>query len=127
MVLEKLKQKNTTIALIGASNNRNKYGNKIYRDLKSKNYHIIPINPKEKLIEGDKAYSSIEEMETLPDIANFVVPPPVAMKIAQHIANLGIKHLWFQPGSESEELENWLKNTDGIKYLINSCIMIETR
>jgi len=127
MVLEKLKQKNTTIALIGASNNRSKYGNKIYRDLRSKNYHVIPINPKEKFIEGDKAYSSIEEMETYPDIANFVVPPPVAMKIAQHITNLGIKHLWFQPGSESEELENWLKNTDGIKYLINSCIMIETR
>ena len=127
MVLEKLKQKNTTIALIGASNNRSKYGNKIYRDLRSKNYHVIPINPKEKFIEGDKAYSSIEEMETYPDIANFVVPPPVAMKIAQHIANLGIKHLWFQPGSESEELENWLENTDGIKYLINSCIMIETR
>jgi len=127
MVLEKLKQKNTIIALIGASNNRSKYGNKIYRDLRSKNYHVIPINPKEKLIEGDKAYSSIEEMDTLPDIANFVVPPPVAMKIAQHIANLGIKHLWFQPGSESKELENWLKNTDGIKYLINSCIMIETR
>ena len=127
MVLEKLKEKNTTIALIGASNNRSKYGNKIYRDLRSKNYHVIPINPKEKFIEGDKAYSSIEEMETYPDIANFVVPPPVAMKIAQHIANLGIKHLWFQPGSESEELENWLKNTDGIKYLINSCIMIETR
>jgi hypothetical protein len=127
MVLEKLKEKNTTIALIGASNNRSKYGNKIYRDLRRKNYHVIPINPKEKIIEGDKAYSSIEEMETYPDIANFVVPPPVAMKIAQHIANLGIKHLWFQPGSESEELENWLKNTDGIKYLINSCIMIETR
>tara|TARA_B100001250_G_scaffold234394_1_gene201276 strand:+ start:167 stop:550 length:384 start_codon:yes stop_codon:yes gene_type:complete len=127
MVLEKLKEKKTSIALIGASNNRNKYGNKIYRNLRSKGYHVIPINPKEKLIEGDKAYSSIEEMETLPDIANFVVPPPVAMKIAQHIAKLGIKHLWFQPGSESEELENWLKNTDGIKYLINSCIMIETR
>ena len=127
MVLEKLKEKKTSIALIGASNNRNKYGNKIYRNLRSKDYHVIPINPKEKLIEGDKAYSSIEEMETLPDIANFVVPPPVAMKIAQHIAKLGIKHLWFQPGSESEELENWLKNTDGIKYLINSCIMIETR
>jgi len=127
MVLEKLKQKNTTIALIGASNNRSKYGNKIYRDLRSKNYHVIPINPKEKIIEGDKAYSSIEEMETFPDIANFVVPPPVAMKIAQHITNLGIKHLWFQPGSESEELKNWLENTEEIKYLINSCIMIETR
>ena len=59
--------------------------------------------------------------------ANFVVPPPIAIKIAQHIVDLGIKHLWFQPGSESTELENWLKNTDGIKYLINACIMVETR
>ena len=127
MVLEKLKEKNTSIALIGASNDKSKYGNKIYRDLRNKGYHVIPINPKEKLIEGDKAYSSIEEMETIPDIANFVVPPPVALKIAQHIAELGIKYLLFQPGSESEELEVWLKNTDGIKYLTNSCIMVETR
>ena len=127
MVLKKLKERNATIALIGASNNKNKYGNRIYRDLRSKGYHVIPINPKEELIEGDKAYSSIEGMETLPDIANFVVPPPVAMKIAQHIADLGIKYLWFQPGSESDELEDWLKNTDEIKYLINSCIMVETR
>ena len=127
MVLKKLKERNATIALIGASNNKNKYGNRIYRDLRSKGYHVIPITPKEELIEGDKAYRSIEEMETLPDIANFVVPPPVAMKIAQHIADLGIKHLWFQPGSESDELEDWLKNTDEIKYLINSCIMVETR
>jgi len=127
MVLEKLKEKNATIALIGASNNKNKYGNRIYRDLRSKGYHVVPINPKEELIEGDKAYRTIEEIETLPDIANFVVPPPIAMKIAQHITDLGIKHLWFQPGSESDELEDWLKNTDGIKYLINSCIMVETR
>ena len=127
MVLEKLKEKNTSIALIGASNDRSKYGNKIYRDLRNKGYKVTPINPKEKKIEGDRAYSSIEEMKELPDIANFVVPPPVAIKIAQNITNLGIKHLWFQPGSESKELEDWLKNTDGIEYLINACIMVETR
>ena len=126
MVLEKLKEENTVIALIGASNDKQKYGNKIYCDLRSKGYNVVPINPKEKLIEGDKAYASIEEMESLPDIANFVVPPPVAMKITPHISELGIKHLWFQPGSESKELETWLKNTEGIKYLINSCIMVET-
>ena len=127
MVLEKLKEENTIIALIGASNDKQKYGNKIYCDLRSKGYNVVPINPKEKLIEGDKAYASIEEMESLPDIANFVVPPPVAMKITPHISDLGIKHLWFQPGSESKELEEWLKNNERIKYLINSCIMVETR
>ena len=127
MVLEKLKEENTSIALIGASNDRNKYGNKIYRDLRNKGYNVTPINPKEEKIEGDRAYTSIKEMKELPDIANFVVPPPVAIKIAQNITNLGIKHLWFQPGSESKELEDWLKNTDGIEYLINACIMVETR
>ena len=127
MVLEKLKEENATIALIGASNDKEKYGNKIYRDLRSKGYNVTPINPKEEKIEGDKAYVSIEQMEKLPDIANFVVPPLIAIKIAQNIVDLGVKYLWFQPGSESNELENWLKNTDGIKYLINACIMVETR
>ena len=50
MVLEKLKEQNTVIALIGASNDKNKYGNKIYRDLRNKGYNVIPINPKEKTI-----------------------------------------------------------------------------
>ena len=77
MVLEKLKEENTSIALIGASNDRNKYGNKIYRDLRNKGYNVTPINPKEDKIEGDRAYTSVEEMEKLPDITNFVVPPPI--------------------------------------------------
>ena len=127
MVLEKLKEENASIALIGASNDNSKYGNIIYRDLRNKGYNVTPINPKEGSIEGHKAYTSIEMMDELPDIANFVVPPPIAMKIAQNIVELGIKYLWFQPGSESVELENWLKNTNGIKYLINVCIMVETR
>tara|TARA_B100002049_G_scaffold128563_1_gene95101 strand:+ start:129 stop:512 length:384 start_codon:yes stop_codon:yes gene_type:complete len=127
MVLQKLKQKNVRIALVGASNNRHKFGNRIYLDLRSKGYDVIPVNPKDKQIEGDQAYASIGMIEELPDIVNFVVPPPVAMKVAQEAVELGIKHLWFQPGSESNELETWLKGTNRIKYLVNSCIMVGTR
>ena len=127
MVLQKLKQKNVRIALVGASNKPHKFGNRIYLELRSKGYDIVPINPKDKLIEGDRAYASIGMMEELPDIVNFVVPPPIAMKVAQEAVELGIEHLWFQPGSESDKLETWLKGTNGIKYLINSCIMVETR
>jgi len=126
MVLEKLKSENVKIALIGASNDKEKFGNKIYLDLKLKGYDVIPINPKEKFIEGDRTYSSLNEMGKLPDIVNFVVPPTVAIKVAHEAVKLGIKYLWFQPGSESNELENWLKSSNQIKYLINSCIMVET-
>ena len=127
MVLQKLEQENVKIALVGASNDKSKFGNRIYRDLRSKGYNVVPINPKDENIEGDKAYTSIQMMEELPDIVNFVVPPPIAMKVAQNVVELGVKYLWFQPGSESNEIENWLKDTDGIKYLINACIMVETR
>ena len=127
MVLQKLEQENVKIALIGASNDKSKFGNRIYRDLRSKGYNVVPINPKDENIEGDKAYTSIQMMEELPDIVNLVVPPPIAMKVAQNAVELGVEYLWFQPGSESDELENWLKDTDGIKYLINACIMVETR
>ena len=127
MVLEKLKQKNVRIALIGASNDQSKFGNRIYRDLRSKGYDVIPVNPKDNEIEGDKTYASIDDMKELPDIVNFVVPPPVAMNVAQNAVKLGVKYLWFQPGSESEDLQNWLENTTEINYLVNACIMVETR
>ena len=127
MVLQKLEEENVKIALVGASNDKSKFGNRIYRDLKNKGYNVVPINPKDEKIEGDKSYTSIQMMEELPDIVNFVVPPPIAMKVAQNAVELGIEYLWFQPGSESNEIENWLKDTGGIKYLINACIMVETR
>ena len=125
MVLEKLKSENVKIALVGASNDKEKFGNKIYLDLKLKEYDVIPINPKERFIEGDETYSSLNKMEKLPDIVNFVVPPSIAIIVAKEAVELGIKYLWFQPGSESNELENWLKSSNEIKYLINSCIMVK--
>ena len=127
MVLQKMKEQNVRIALIGASNDSSKFGNQIYLDLRNKGYHIVPINPNENKIEGDKAYASIDMMDSLPDIVNFVVPPQIAIKVAQKAINLGITHLWFQPGSESDELEELLRENHDIKYLINSCIMVETR
>ncbi|HIF37642.1 MAG: CoA-binding protein [Methanobacteriota archaeon] len=127
MVLQKMKEQNVRIALIGASNDSSKFGNQIYLDLRNKGYHIVPINPKENEIEGDKAYASIDMMDSLPDIVNFVVPPQIAIKVAQKAIDLGITHLWFQPGSESDELEELLRKNHDIKYLINSCIMVETR
>ena len=127
MVLQKLKQKNVRIALVGASNEPQKFGNRIYLDLRSKGYDVVPVNPKDKQIEGDRSYASIGMMEELPDIVNLVVPPPIAMKVAQEAVELGIEHLWFQPGSESDELETWLEGKNRIEYLVNSCIMVETR
>ena len=47
MVLQKLEEENVKIALVGASNDKSKFGNRIYLDLKNKGYNVVPVNPKE--------------------------------------------------------------------------------
>ena len=72
-MLELLNNKNNVIALIGASNDKNKYGNKILLDLISKKHKVVPINPKEEIIAGLKTYKNVSEMPEKPSIINFAV------------------------------------------------------
>ena len=125
MVLKKLQDGNTSIAIVGASNNSEKFGNQIYKDLRSKGFKVFPINPKEEFIEGDKAYSSLSELPNNESIVNFVVPPKVALSIAKEAFQLGFQYLWFQPGSESKELKDWLSTLENIHSLTDSCIMVQ--
>ena len=78
-MIDSLKNKNNLIALIGASNDKNKYGNKILLDLVSKGHNVVPINPKEDIIAGLKSYKNISELSEKPSIINFVVPPNVCL------------------------------------------------
>ena len=124
-MLKLVKDKTINIALIGASNDRSKYGYKIYKNLTTKGYTVIPINPKEILIEEIKSLPQIESMDKIPDIIDFVVPPKVALAESKRLESKGYDNFWFQPGSESDELIEFLKSTK-LNYLINECIMVET-
>ena len=124
-MLKLVKDKTINIALIGASNDRSKYGYKIYKNLTSKGYTVIPINPKEILIEEIKSLPQIESMDKIPDIIDFVVPPKVALAESKRLESKGYDNFWFQPGSESDELIEFLKSTK-LNYLIDECIMVET-
>ena len=64
-------------------------------------------------------------MEKSPDIIDFVVPPRVALSESKRLESKGYDNFWFQPGSESDELIEFLKSTK-LNYLINECIMVET-
>jgi len=124
-MLKLVKDKTINIALIGASNDRSKYGYKIYKNLTTKGYTVIPINPKEILIEEIKSLPRIESMDQIPDIIDFVVPPKVALAESKRLESKGYDNFWFQPGSESDELIEFLKSTK-LNYLIDECIMVET-
>ena len=92
------------MAVIGASNDRSKYGNKAVRAYLLNDFKVYPVNPKEETIEGLKAYRSILEIPEEVDRATLYVPPKVGLKVIEEIAEKGVKELYFNPGSESDEL-----------------------
>jgi hypothetical protein len=113
------------IAVIGASKNREKYGNKIVRDLRSKGFEVYPVNPKSDTIEGLKCFKNLEELPKDIELLVFVLPPDQGLEETQKALNLGFKRLWFQPGAGSKDIESFLKNNDA-EYSMGKCIMIET-
>ncbi|EHR78716.1 CoA-binding protein [Thermococcus litoralis DSM 5473] len=113
------------IALVGASKNPAKYGNIILKDLLSKGFEVLPVNPNYDEIEGLKCYRSVKELPKDVDVIVFVVPPKVGLQVAKEAVEAGFKKLWFQPGAESEEIREFLERA-GVEYSFGKCIMVET-
>lgn len=113
------------IAIVGASEDRRKYGNKIVRDLLSKGFEVYPVNLRSETIEGIRCYRDVEELPKDIDLIVFVVPPEIGIQVAEKAIKMGFKRLWFQPGAGSKQIEDLVKN-NGVEYSIGRCIMIET-
>ena len=125
-MLDLLKDKNNLIALIGASNDPSKYGNKILLDLISKGHNIVPINPKEEEVAELKSYRNINELDEKPLIINFVVPPAVGLEVTKEMVEENYDNFWYQPGAESIEISEFL-NTKNKNFIDDKCIMVVTR
>lgn len=125
-ILELLNKKDLTIALLGATNDKTKYGNIIYKDLKRKGIQVYGINPKATTIEGDKAYKNLDELGFIPDILNFVLPPKIGLEIIQEAISKNYDNFWLQPGAESNEIIELLEENRK-SYLAHACVMVETR
>lgn len=91
-----------TIAIIGASNDRAKYGNKAVRAYVQQGYTVYPVNPKETEVEGLAAYKSIADVPVRPERISVYVPAPVLLKLLPQIAEKGCDELWLNPGTESD-------------------------
>ncbi len=120
-----LKEPGFKVALIGATNDSTKFGNKIYKNLKSKGIVVWGVNPKATTIDGDPAYHDLRSLPEKPSILNFVVPPKLGIEVARLGIELGFDHFWMQPGAESPEIKA-LVESSGKHYLEQYCIMVET-
>ena len=94
-----------TIAIIGASTDRSKFGNKAVRAYSEQGYTVYPIHPKETEIEGHKAYKSILDVpEKRLDRVSFYLPPAVGLKVIEDVAKKDVDEVWLNPGAESDDL-----------------------
>jgi predicted CoA-binding protein len=92
------------VAVIGASNNRRKFGNRAVRAYKLRGYTVVPINPREAEVEGLRAYASVLDVPGPIEMASFYVPPEVGERVIEEIARKQIPEVWLNPGAESDAL-----------------------
>ncbi len=94
-----------TVAVIGASADRRKFGNKAVRAFAARGYHVFPINPAATEIEGFKAFKSILDVPADKlDRVSLYLPPALGVKALDEIAQKPVGELWVNPGAESDEL-----------------------
>ncbi len=92
------------VAVIGASSNRNKFGNRALRAFRQQGYTVIPINPNEPEVEGLRTYASVLDVPGAIDMATFYVPPDIGERVIEDVARKRISEVWFNPGAESDAL-----------------------
>lgn len=95
---------NKTVAIIGASSNPQKFGNRAVRAFRRQGYTVIPINPNEPLIEGLKTYASVLDVPGPIDMASIYLPPHVGERVIEEVAKKQIPEVWINPGAESDAL-----------------------
>ena len=94
-----------TVAILGASSDRSKFGNKAVRAHQQMGYTVYPVNPKAGEIEGLKVYRTLAELPTGKlDRISVYLPPTVGILALDEIASRGCDELWLNPGSDSPEV-----------------------
>ena len=111
-----------TVAVIGASSDRNKFGNKALRAFQQRGYTVYPINPNEAEVEGLRTYKSVTEVPEDLKLITVYVRPQVLLGLLPEIAQKGCEELWLNPGTESDAV---LQATERLKLnTIQGCSIL---
>jgi len=113
-------------AVAGVSTNPEKYGYKVFNDLLVGGYRVFGVNPKGGEVASQKLYTSLGDLPESVDCLVLVTQPEVSEKLVQEAIALGIKKIWFQPGSESDTALELCRSAQ-IESISNACIMVQRR
>ena len=91
-----------SFAVVGASRDRHKYGNKVLRAYIQRGDTVYPINPFADEVEGLPVYATLAELPQFVHGISIIVPPELTDEVIRQAGELGIQHVWFQPGAEED-------------------------
>ena len=117
--------KNKSIAVVGVSRNKKKFGYIAYKNLKDKGYKVFPVNPNADSVDSYKCYPNLSSISGAFDGVLLVVPPKQSEAVVREAHQLGVKSIWFQQGSSSEEAINFCEENN-ISVVSGECIMMFT-
>jgi len=116
--------KSESFAVCGASRDRSKYGNIVFRELVDSGRTVFPINPTADSIEGHTAFRSLSELPTLPHAVSIVTPPSVTRLVVAEAIGLGVQRIWMQPGAEDDQASQLARQAGLLVIDDGSCILV---
>lgn len=120
-VLKDLLTDAQVIAMVGASSAPDRPSNGIFRKLLSVGYRVIPVNPNQTEVLGQRAFGSLTEVPDRVDIVSVFRRPEFTPKIAEQAVAIGARALWLQSGIWSEAAADRAKSA-GILVVMDACI-----
>lgn len=116
--------KGSTFAVCGASRDRSKYGNIVFRALVGSGRTVYPVNPTAVEIEGHRAYATLAELPVVPESLSIVTPPHVTRQVIEQAIAAGVRNLWMQPGAEDSRASQAAREA-GLNVIDDgSCILV---
>lgn len=123
-VLYALLDRAQTIAVVGASSNPARPSHGIFQRLLAHGYTVIPVNPMEQEVLGQKAYPSLEEVPVAVDIVDVFRRAEDTPPIAASAVRIGAKALWLQSGITNDEAAR-TASAGGLEVVMDACIGVE--
>src|SRR5687767_11639347 len=89
-----------TVAIIGASSNRSKFGNKALRAFERQGYRVLAINPNEPEVEGHRTFATVLDVPDAIDMATVYVPADAGVRVMEDLAKKKVGEVWLNPGAD---------------------------
>ncbi|WP_305731151.1 CoA-binding protein [Trichlorobacter ammonificans] len=110
--------------VVGASEDRGKFGNKVLRCYLENRKTVIPVNPKAVSIEGIPCVASVAELPDTVKSISVITPPPVTEQVVEAAIARGITSVWMQPGAESPAAVERCRAAGVNVIADHSCILV---